>query len=124
MSKEYMNSSLNMEGELCGVKTTLLADCIEDELLFSAEVEITKDSLKELLKLFGSVTKEKVGDYVELLNDFEVKALFAHSNQQTMLEVRTEALKFLAYDENRENWLPLPFFRRKLSMGKTIRWHR
>lgn len=98
MSKEYMNSSLNMEGELCGVKTTLLAGCIEDELLFSAEVEITKDSLKELLKLFGSVTKEKVGDYVELLNDFEVKALFAHSNQQTMLEVRTEALKFLAYD--------------------------
>ena len=93
-----MNSSLNMEGELCGVKTTLLAGCIEDELLFSAEVEITKDSLKELLKLFGSVTKEKVGDYVELLNDFEVKALFAHSNQQTMLEVRTEALKFLAYD--------------------------
>ena len=61
-------------------------------------MEITKDSLKELLKLFGSVTKEKVGDYVELLNDFEVKALFAHSNQQTMLEVRTEALKFLAYD--------------------------
>lgn len=94
MSKEYMNSSLNMEGELCGVKTTLLAGCIEDELLFSAEVEITKDSLKELLKLFGSVTKEKVGDYVELLNDFEVKALFAHSNQQTMLEVRTEALNF------------------------------
>lgn len=124
MSKEYMNSSLNMEGELCGVKTTLLAGCIEDELLFSAEVEITKDSLKELLKLFGSVTKEKVGDYVELLNDFEVKALFAHSNQQTMLEVRTEALNFWLMMENRENWLPLPFFRRKLSMGKTIRWHR
>ena len=94
----YMNSSLNMSADLCGIKTNLVAANVDNSLMFASELEVTKESLESLLQLFGDKTREKAGPFVKYLNDFSLCGRFLYHDNRTVITIDSELLHFLAYD--------------------------
>ena len=98
MAEQGMNCILEVKGTLCGIKTTMCGGYANDGFLLSSNFIIDREGLCALVKTLGSVCEDAVEPFVEMLGDFSTEVKLNYSDEQTLVVINSDSLKFVGYD--------------------------
>lgn len=110
MSDRIMNCIMEIDGSLCGVKTTLCGGYVNNDFLLGSVIKIDNKGLHSLIKVLGNTCEQAVSPFIDMLDDFQVDLKFNYSKSKTVIEINTDALKFVGYDgQGKFVWFNLSF---------------